>query len=80
MIKLLKKYYISIKYQQQTSEFSDEVVDDIGNYLYISNELKKRCSKSKRINHKIESAAKDAIYAMFMCVMSVYTYEKDGFI
>lgn len=67
-------------FEEATSEFSDEVMDDIGNFLYISNELKKRCTKSKRINHKIESTAKDAIHAMLMSVMSIYTYEKDGFI
>ena len=66
--------------EEVASEFSDEVMDDIGNFLYISNELKKRCTKSKRINHKIESTAKDAIHAMLMSVMSIYTYEKDGFI
>lgn len=57
-----------------------EVGEDIGGYFYAMDVLDKRSLKVKRITKEFEGMVKETLVLMNLAVMSIYTYERDGFI
>ena len=65
---------------QLQKHFNEEVIEDVGGYLYSVEQFEKRCKKNKRINQKMQEMSKEVLMAMVLGVMSVHTFEKDGVI
>ena len=66
--------------QQLEERFNEEVIEDVGVYLYQVEQFEKKFKKSKRINAKMQDSSKKVLTLMVLAVMSIHTFEKDGFI
>ena len=66
--------------QQLNERFDEEVIEDIGLFLYNIEQFEKKFKKSKRINTKMQGSSKEVLMSMVLAVMSIHTFVKDGFI
>ena len=57
--------------------FDEEVMEDIGAFLYESEALEKKLKKTKRVNQKLQEKRKEVLILMVLAVMSVHTFEVD---
>ncbi len=57
--------------------FDEETIQDIGALVITMGDLEKKGKKLKRVNHKFETMAKEALMAFVLAIMSIHTAEMD---
>ena len=57
--------------------FDEETIQDIGALVITMGDLEKKGKKLKRVNHKFETMAKEALTAFVLAIMSIHTAEMD---
>lgn len=63
---------------QIQKQFNEEVIEDIGAFLYSSEQVERKLQKIKRVNKDMQAKTKEIVILMVLAVMSVHTCEKDG--